>query len=412
MSEEPMQRPRLVYLTTHAASAQFLMTGQLAYMRERGFDVYLISSPDRALGTVAAREGVTTIPISLEREIHPWRDLGALIRIYRVLRRLQPEIVNAGTPKAGLLGMLAAWLARVPVRLYTLRGLRLETTRGLKQFVLGFAERIASCCAHQVLCVSRSLRQTYVERGLTAQHKTFVLGAGSSNGINATRFIQAAERRTATAELRAQLKIPADAPVIGFIGRLTRDKGILELFNAFDSLLPQFPTLRLVLAGDFEAGDPLPEHYLRQLREHPQVVLTGFVPDTAPYFPLFDLLAFPSYREGFPNVPLEAAAAGIPVVGFEATGTVDAVQEGVTGTLVPLHDTLGLSLAIKAYLTNPQLRQAHGAAGRARVLADFRQETIWEALFQRYVRMLRDRGCREPLGITPAEARATSARAA
>jgi glycosyltransferase involved in cell wall biosynthesis len=409
MADEPSRRPRLVYLTTHAASAQFLMNGQLAYMRERGFEVYLISSPDAALATVAAREGVTTVPISLEREIHPGRDLLALWRVYRALRRIRPDIVNAGTPKAGLLGMIAAWLARVPVRLYTLRGLRLETTRGLKQLILGSAERVASCCADQVLCVSGSLRQTYVDRGLTAEHKTFVLGSGSSNGINAARFIQAAEDRTAAAELRARLRIPAGAPVIGFVGRLTRDKGILELFNAFDSLLPEFPELRLLLVGDFEAGDPLPEHYVRQLREHPQVILTGFVPNTAPYYPLFDMLVFPSYREGFPNVPLEAAAAGLPVVGFEATGTVDAVRDGVTGTLVPLQDSVGLSLAIKAYLRNPTLRRAQGAAGRARVLAEFRQETIWQALFQRYVRTLRDHGWR---GFVQEDAPATPAKAA
>ncbi len=382
------RRPRLVYITTHAMSAEKLMTGQLAWLRRCGFDVTVIAGPSRALQAVAENEGVETIAVPLMREIDPWHDLRALVQLYRHLRRIRPEIVNAGTPKAGFLGMLAALLARVPSRIYTLRGLRLETTTGLKHAVLSITERIASFCSQKIICVSPSIRQTYIDRGLTAPSKAIVLANGSSNGVDAARFDRSAGYQQTVDQLRSQLEIPAEAPVIGFIGRLTRDKGITELFDAFQRLLPRFPSLHLLLVGEIERGDSLPEPFVRQLQAHRQVVLAGNVADTAAYYGLIDVVAFPSYREGFPNVPLEAAAAGLPVVGYRATGTVDAVQDGVTGTLVDRHDVDALADSLQAYLEDELLRQRHGQAGRRRVLANFRRETIWQALFQEYVEAL------------------------
>lgn len=404
------RRPRLAYVTTHAISAENLMNGQLTFLRERGFDITVIAAPSESLDVVCEREQVATIPIPIEREISPLADARTLAKLCGILRKLRPDIVNAGTPKAGLLGMIAANLTGVPVRLYTLRGLRLETTSGFKERLLSTTERIAASCAHQVICVGDSLRQEFVRRRLVAADKTIVLRHGSSNGVNAARFQYSAEQWTRIEQLRASLGIPAEAPVIGFVGRLTRDKGIVDLHTAFTRLLVEFPDLRLVLIGWPEEGDPLPPDIWQRIQEHPQILRTGAIKDPSLHYGLFDLFAFPSYREGFPNVPMEAAAAGVPVVGYSATGTLDAVVDGVTGRLVPLHDSSALANAVAEYLRSPFLRRQHGEAGRRRALRDFRREDIWQALADLYVDWLSEHGL--PLPISSDEKRVPQWKAA
>jgi lipopolysaccharide/colanic/teichoic acid biosynthesis glycosyltransferase len=375
--------PKLVYIVTQPVSANVLLRGQLAYMRSRGFEVLVISSGGPELAELERREGVRTEVVAMEREIDPRRDLRSLMELVRVLRRERPEIVNASTPKAALLGMTAAALARVPVRIHVLRGLRLETTSGVKRRVLALTERITAGCAHEVVCVSESLRARALELGLVSPRKARVLGAGSSNGVDARRF-RAADR----ARVRMELGL-GDRPIVGFVGRLVRDKGIEDLVAAMDAVKRRIHGAMLLVVGDHEAGDALSADLAARLHADPDVRFTGFVDDPAPIYAAMDVVAFPSRREGFPNVPLEAAAAGVPVVGVRATGTVDAIVDGHTGALVDAGDASALADAISRYLADPKLAREHGRSARARVEDLFAPETVWRALADRYDAWLR-----------------------
>ncbi len=369
---------RLVWIVTKATSVDVLLRGQLRYFRERGFDVSVIAEPGPELDRVAAREGVAVHgmkipPVGAEAEFR-----GGVRDIARKLRRLRAEVVCAGTLPAAQVGLVAARLARVPCRIYSIRGLPLETATGPARAAIRLAERRAILCAHEVFAVSASLRRRYRELGLDARGKSRVVGHGSSNGVDEARFSPAAAGEAEDA--RRRLSIPTGAIVLGWVGRPVKNKGIDDLVRAFARVREADPNVHLLWVGAPPSSSALDPELCDRLARDPQVRITGHVEDTSAYYRAMDLFVFPSYREGLPNVALEASANGLAIAAYAATGTLDAVDQGRTGTLVPVGDVDGLTDAMLRYVGSYDLRSAHGRAGRERVLRLFRREDVWESL--------------------------------
>jgi glycosyltransferase involved in cell wall biosynthesis len=381
---------RLLHIITVPATLS-LMRGQLGYCASAGFDVHLAASFGDAL---PVEPGVTFHSVPLRRDLAPAKDAAALARMVALIRRLRPDIVQAGTPKAALVGMLAARIVGTRTRIYHIRGLdHLAGTRG-RALAAEAAQRTCCAVATNVLCVSQSVRENLVAEGFCEASKTKVLLRGSSNGVDAAGRFNPANHSGGRSELRRSLGIPEDSLVIGFVGRLVRDKGIEVLAQAWSTLRDEFPAAYLLLVGPFEDGDALPRHVKDSLLGDARVKQTQTDwGHAASLYSAMDVIGFPTVREGFPNVPLEAAAMGVPVVATRVVGAVDAVVHGQTGLLIEPRDPHALAKSLRTLLLERELRGRLGAAARARVLAEYRPEDLWAAQVAWY---------RQLLGMAPA----------
>ncbi|MBI5570229.1 MAG: glycosyltransferase [Desulfomonile tiedjei] len=386
---------KLVHVATIPLTISLFLRGQIPFMQNRGFEISVVCSPAPESDEIAAREGVRVYEVPMVRGIAPLADLLSLVRLWLLFRRIKPDVVHSSTPKAGPLAMVAGFFAGVPVRIYTLRGVMVDRRTGLARQVLRMMEWIGCRFADQVVAVSRSVAEVIVRGGMCSERKIVVLGRGSSNGVDAEHlFNPALVDSNEVSGLRTACRIPADATVIGFIGRIVHGKGIVELGAAWRNIRDRRDNTFLLIIGPEEPQDPVPEEVLAQLKADPRVVMVDLVPrEKMPlYYRLMDVIAFPTYSEGLPNVPLEAAAMKVPVVATRVTGCVDVVADSVTGTLVPVANADALAAALDAYLDDPDLRLRHGSAGRNLVLREFRPETVWQSLYERYMYLLRRKG--------------------
>jgi glycosyltransferase involved in cell wall biosynthesis len=387
----PAFNARLIHATTVPAALTFFR-GQIRFMREAGFEVHVLSSPGPVLIEFSKSECVEAHAAEMKRSISPIHDLGALWRIYRELRKTRPDIVHAHTPKAGLLVMIAAFLARTPARIYHIHGLPMITATGVKRILLRLSEKVACALAHKVLCVSKSVQEVAIDENLCDKQKIKVLLQGSINGVDsANRFNPYRFGPHERLNIRTELGIAPNDRVIGYVGRIVRDKGWIELSDAWRLLREEYPDSHLLVIGPFEPQDPVPQDVRMLLQTDPRIHLMGQIADVPRYFTAMDLVVLPSYREGLPCVPLEAAAMQLPVVATKIPGCIDAVVDGVTGTLVHPRDSVSLAQAIGRYLADPELRARHGLAARERIVRDFSPEKIWQAILAEYEEFLEAR---------------------
>lgn len=378
---------RILYLLTDESSAG-LVAGQLGFLVGQGFDVVAatrLGTPDEPDPGVWD-QGVEVEHLPFESGPLQWNDLRALWATVRLIRRLRPRIVNASTPAAGRLGMLAARLCGVPVRVLVVRDFGFETATGRRQRRQRSLDRLACSAATQVVFTSDSLLGVGERSSVIGADGGEVIGAGSGNGIDLARF--SPEVLPSRLDARRRLGVSDDAVVVGFVGRFTTEKGIADLMQAAGSLRAMRPDVHLLLVGEFDHRDPVDPDVRAAIDGGAAVTVVAPTDDPVVYRAM-DVLAFPSYREGFPEIPLEAQLCGVPVVGYAATGTVDAVRHGTTGVLVPPGDLAALVEALAVLIGQPERRAEFAEAGRAWVGATFDRERLWAAWADRYRRWLR-----------------------
>lgn len=389
------RKPLLLHVVTVPQTLSSFFDGQINYMKKNGFEVAAISSPGPQAEFVSQRDNIKVCQIPMLRRISPFADIIVLFRLFKTMRRLRPTIVHTHTPKAGLLGMIAAYLARVPVRVFTLHGLRSSGMEGGKKRILSGSEKLSCWLAQKVFAVSNSVCRQAQNLGYCSEDKIKVLVNGTCNGIDAKdRFNPENYPKEIRSQIRRKYGIPEDALVLCYVGRIVREKGVAELIESWRKLRAEFDNLFLLMVGEYESEDAVGHEVVQILNNDERIVITGFVYDMPEHYSAVDLVALPTYREGFPYAPLEGAAMGLSVVATKVCGCVDAVEDGRTGILVPAKNADALYEAIKRLLSDKWLRDKLGRAGRERVLKYFAPEAIWSSLRSEYVGLMQKRNVR------------------
>lgn len=363
----------------------FFFTDQFLYFKNKGVESHVSCSPDERFEPWAYGHNFTPHEILLKRNISPVQDVRTVRELMKLMRKEQFNIVCGHTPKGGLLSMIAAKLTGVKRRIYFRHGLVYETSKGLKRQLLIVTERIASWLATDVVCVSPYLVERSVKDHLTKKDKMHILHMGSCNGIDAIgKFNPEHIDKTIVMQLREKYGLQISDKVIGYTGRLVKDKGLVELVEAFEMLSKQYDNLKLLLVGPLEERDGLSERIVDIIEKHPKIVYTGLVDDNIEcYYYMMNYLVLCTHREGFGTSILEASSMGIPVLTTSHTGSRDAIVENVTGVYVETNAN-SLSTALKQYINNPMLAKQHGKAGREHMLQHFQQEIVWNEILKLY----------------------------
>jgi len=380
---------KLFRLTTVPLSFETLLKGQPRFMQQY-YDVTIICSDKQRLKKVGEAEGVKTYPVGLTRRITPLKDLIALWKLYRYFRKEKPDIVHTHTPKAGLIGMLAARWAKVPHRLHTVAGMPLMETTGLKRKILHLTEKITYRCAQHIYPNSKGLQEFIVKNRFCPETQLKIIGNGSSNGIDTTYFIPKFLTHIQKEALKEKLGIPMNAFIFCFVGRLVKDKGINELVQAFTEVHRTFLYAKLLLVGPLERElDPLTPETENEIKYNPNIFSVGFQADVRPYLAISDIFVFPSYREGFPNVVMQAGAMGLPCIVTDINGCNEIIEDGVNGLIIPPKNTERLKEKMRSMLENSPLRNQLKQQAREMIVSRYEQQQVWDALLEEYGRVMR-----------------------
>ncbi|MDX9920202.1 MAG: glycosyltransferase family 4 protein [Paludibacter sp.] len=391
---------KLLRITTVPVSLKILLKGQHRYFSNY-YEVLGVSSPGKGLTEVGTAEGIRVVSVPMERQVSLVRDMVSLIRLIGLIRREKPFIVHTHTPKAGTLGMVAAWLCAVPVRMHTVAGLPLMEAVGAKRKILDFVEKITYACATRVYPNSYGLQKIILDNGYTNVHKLKVLANGSSNGIDTEYFCPALYTVDEKKLVRQSLGLSESDFVFVFVGRLVKDKGINELVEAFISMKSVVGSeelrvgcsesagsiCKLLLVGPEEPElDPLEANTLAEIRNNKDIVSVGWQADVRPYLAIANVLVFPSYREGFPNVVMQAGAMGLPAIVTDINGCNEIIVEGENGVIVPVKDSVALRRKMCFFMDNNAELMRMAANARPMIVNRYEQHIVWEALLEEYKR--------------------------
>jgi glycosyltransferase involved in cell wall biosynthesis len=374
-------RPRLLRITTVPISLKLLLKGQLTFMSQQGFEVLAVSSDGVEVKSIR-EERIKHRIVPFTRKITPLKDLVCIYQLVKIIREFKPDIIHTHTPKAGLLGMIAGWLCRVPARLHTVAGLPLMEARGIKRSLLEITERLTYRLAHDVYPNSLALRD-YIMKEITSSAKLRVIGKGSSNGIDTEFFQPSAELNLKATEFKLTNGINHEV-VFSFVGRIVSDKGVNELVKAFDELSREF-SCALVLVGPFEDDlDPISDETRHILKNNKNIICSGYLNDVRPAILSSDVFVLPSYREGFPNVVMQACCLERACIVTNINGCNEIINDTKTGLIVEPKQSQPLYDAMKFMIMHPEERKAFGKAARTFVAANYDQSYLWDLLLSEY----------------------------
>jgi len=373
-------------------SLKVLLKGQLRFMASNGFDVKGVSSEGEELREVHENEGIAVEAITMSRKITPFQDLKSLWEMWNFLRKEKPQIVHTHTPKAGIIGMLAARLAGVPHRLHTVAGLPLMEVIGTKRKILNFVEKLTYSSATRVYPNSKGLYDFILQNNFTQSNKLKIIANGSSNGIDTTFFSPDQVTEIEKVTLREKLNIQPDDFVFVFVGRIVSDKGINELIKAFSELqtVENKPAgIKLLLVGGLENDlDPLNPETLAEINQNKDIISVGFQQDVRSFFAIADALVFPSYREGFPNVVMQAGAMGLPSIVSDINGCNEIIIEGENGLIIPSKNVEKLKEKMLTLAKDKNLYTKLKGNSRRMIENRYEQSVVWNALLEEYEGLL------------------------
>jgi len=368
-------------------SLEKLLNGQWEYFKEF-YNITAVSSDPEKLKAFGEAYKIKTFHVPLTRKITPFKDIQAILKLYLFLKKEKPQLVHTQTPKAGLVGMVAAFFARTPIRIHDVVGLPLMEASGFKYWLLFWIERLVYACAHQVYPNSFGLKEYMVKTGLGKASKLKVIGNGSSNGIDTQYFSRTHFSIAAKQLLREQIQILPNDFVFLFIGRLVGDKGINELLQAFSELHKEYKHLKLLLVGGTEEDlDPLSEVSIDILSNKNGIISVGFKEDVRPYLAIANCFVFPSYREGFPNVVLEAAAMELPCIVTDINGCNEIISHQYNGLIIPKKDIFALKNAMFLFANNASLLEALAKNARLGIMEKFQKEYFYKAMLEEYKKL-------------------------
>jgi Glycosyltransferase len=363
------------------------LKGQLEFLNNY-FEVIAISGKGADLDEVRSRERVNIYPIEMQRQISPFKDFVSLIKLYRYFKRERPDVIHSITPKAGLLSMLAGKLAGVPVRMHTFTGLIFPYKSGLMQKILILMDKVLCYCATNIYPEGQGVKNDLKKFRITDKPLK-IIGNGNVNGIDSTYFDPALISENDKKELRKSLGIGASDFIYVFVGRIVKDKGINELVEAFTDIDKKNQNTKLILVGTFEQKlDPISQETESLITTNPNIITVGYQKDIRPYLGIADLFVFPSYREGFPNVLLQAGALGLPSIATDISGCNEIIRDGINGYIVPSKSHKDLQDKMQELLQDPQLRQQMAERSRGLIIQNYERGFLWNEILKEYNTLL------------------------
>lgn len=382
---------KIIRTSTVPISLNVLLKGQLEFL-SKYFDIICVSSKGVDLEDVAAREGVKTIEVEMERGISPFKDLISLFKLYKQIKKEKPIIVHSITPKAGLLTMLAGKMAGVPIRMHTFTGLIFPSRSGLLQGLLIKMDQLLCWSATNIYPEGNGVKNDLINFNITTKPLN-VLANGNVNGIAVEHFKPALFSSIQKEQLKQELNIESNTFVFVFVGRLVSDKGINELISAFKKISAAFPKAKLLLVGPEERElDPLLPETLAEIKNNKAIICVGFQNDVRPYFAISDALVFPSYREGFPNVVMQAGAMGLPSIVTNINGCNEIIIEGKNGTIIPVKNVEAIQMAMQKFIEDKAYFESLQSNARVMIETRYEQQVVWNALLEEYNRLLIGKG--------------------